>query len=144
MSRPFQLAYLLLIWVFVLGVASQAYSAGLAIFGTGSALAMHSSVGWLLALVAILLPVLALLGRFPRSVAVMTFVVLALMFVQVSLVTFVATFRQPALTALHPANALVLFAVALTVGYRATRWALGGRADRIAREASGVGQPVRA
>jgi hypothetical protein len=63
---------------------------------------------------------------------VLTLVVFGLMFVQISLVTWVQNFEIPSLTALHPLNALLLFYAALVTAHRATRLAYPLRPARLA------------
>jgi hypothetical protein len=126
MTFTIRVVYVVLAWLFAVGVVAQAYFAGLSLFGYPAGLQLHSGVGWLMALDAILLLVLVFLGRFPRRVVVHTVVLFALMFLQVSLVTYLRAFQQPLLTAIHPANAVLLFGVSTMAAIRATA-ALRGR-----------------
>jgi hypothetical protein len=85
----------------------------------------HAGIGWLLALLAVLMPILVFPARLPRGIVILTLLVFVLTFVQVSLVTWVHAFRIPELNSLHPLNALLLFYVALATAHRATRFVLG-------------------
>jgi hypothetical protein len=122
MTLALQLVYVALMWLFTLAVLAQAYFAGMIVFGVPGGQASHASVGWIMALGTILLPPLALLGRFPRGVVIHTLVLFALMLLQVMLVTYFQNFQQPLLTALHPVNAFLLFGASTMAAVRATAY----------------------
>jgi hypothetical protein len=126
-TRGLQYVYLLVAWAFVLGIAAQVYIAGMFIFSSASWLEVHSALGWTLITSTLLLPVLAALGRFPGSLILLNVALIVLAIAQESLVTFLRRLHLPALEALHPLNALIIFLVAMMAAYRATRWVAASR-----------------
>jgi hypothetical protein len=107
-------------WLFTAGVLLQAYLAGAAMTqlgGTGD-FETHAGLGYsLMGLLALLVLVFSLLGRFPRRQIGLSVLLLLLYMVQTSLP--LARDSSPLIAALHPANAMGLFVLALVVGIRA-------------------------
>lgn len=126
-TRGLQYFYLLVAWAFVLGVAAQVYFAGMFIFASASWLEVHSALGWSLIISTLLLPMLAALGRFPGSIVLLDVALIVLGIAQESFVTFLRRLGLPAVEALHPLNALIIFLVATMVAYRASRWVAATR-----------------
>jgi hypothetical protein len=96
--------------IFMAGLVVQFYLAGTAVFNALS-YQPHRMLGFVLTILAILLPVLALAGRMGRKVVGMALLLVALVIVQALL----PALRGPApwIAALHPANALVLMGVSM-------------------------------
>lgn len=120
--RGLQLLFITLVWLFVLGIIVQVYYIGLSLFYEASWLEIHSIMGHLLAIGSFLIPVLAPISRFPRHIILLSLLLVLLVFLQWSLVTFLMAFSLPLLHAYHSANALFIFMVALLIGYQAVRW----------------------
>jgi hypothetical protein len=121
LTRGLRVAFAVCAWTFALGILAQAYLAGLSIFAAATWIEAHSALGWLLGLAALALAVLVFMARLSRGVVALTVLLFALTFVQVGLVSWLRALHTQWLTALHPANALILFVVALTLAVRASR-----------------------
>jgi hypothetical protein len=93
--------------LFLLGVVVQFFLAGLYVFG-GSSIDSHQVLGFILSAGALLLIVLALVGRLPRKTALLTVLLLGLTILQSVLVNV----DIDEVGALHPVNALVIAFVA--------------------------------
>jgi len=103
--------------LYLASVALQMYMAGLALFGVATFIS-HALLGYLMILGAVILLVLTVVARRPRSDAFLAVAVLVLAALQPVLALTLRT-RFPVLAALHPVNALVIFVLAARVG-RAT------------------------
>ncbi len=105
--------YLAVAWLFVVGVVIQVFLAGLGLFDTPSYWPTHVefgyAIGWLLGIMF----VLALVGRIPRS-AWGRFGLLFLVYVVQTVLPLFQS-AAPFVAALHPANALIVFGVAVVV-----------------------------
>ena len=115
-------AHLGLAWIFSGGVLIQGYLAGAAMAQLGGSgdFAAHISVGYsLMGLLALAVLVSALIGRVPRGQVGLSLVLFVLYIVQTILPT--ARTSNPALAALHPANAMLLLVLAGVIGWRARR-----------------------
>lgn len=120
--RGLQYLYLIIAWLFVLGVACQAYLAGLGIFSNASWFEIHGTPGFMLGDLSLPMLLLVFLGRFPRKIVLPDIALLLDMLLQILLVTAFRGFKQPFLTALHPANALCLFLISLLLASTTLRW----------------------
>lgn len=129
-TRIFQVIYVIVAWLFALGVLIQAYLAGMGIFANVSWLKDHSNLGWELGNFSILMLILLFLGRFPRQIILLHLLLIVDVVFQVGLVSFLRLFKVTALTALHPANALLLFGIATILAYRAHKWTRSTRQAR--------------
>lgn len=129
-TRVFQTMYIVITWLFALGVLVQAYLAGLGIFENAGWLKAHSGLGWSLGQFSILMLILLPLGRFPRKIVLLHLVLVLDVIIQVGLVSFFYAFHSSALTALHPVNALVLFIISTLLGARALGWVRSTRQRR--------------
>ncbi|MBE3560748.1 MAG: hypothetical protein IMW89_16235 [Ktedonobacteraceae bacterium] len=125
--RGLQFVYVFLAWLYALGLAVQVYLAGLGIFSSSTWLETHAALGHSLFFGTILVLILAAVARFPRAIILLNVLLFVLVFVQVSLVTWVYVFHLPPLTALHPVNALLLFFTAIITAYRAYRHVMASR-----------------
>jgi hypothetical protein len=109
-------------WLFAAGVLVQGYLAGTAIAELGGSgnFGLHVQVGYtVMAVLAIGVPIFALLGRLPRAQVGLSLVLLILYVVQTSLPY--ARASSPGIAALHPALAMVLLGVAVAIAVRAGR-----------------------
>lgn len=120
-----RLVFVFLAWLFVAGILFQAYLAGLGLLGGGSTLFTrqrmwdtHIGLGHTIGVLPLLMLLLVFLSRFPRAIKALTGLLFGVYIIQT---TVFAMVRQdaPALAALHPALALLLFTLALTVAWRA-------------------------
>ena len=109
-------------WAFVLGIAIQVFLAGAAIVQLGGSgnFATHIEFGYTgLGILVLALLVTALVARRPRGEIGIVVGLLILYVVQTSLPY--ARTSIPAIAALHPVNALLLFGGATTYAIRAWR-----------------------
>lgn len=120
--RGLQYTYMVIAWIYVLCVAVQVYLAGLSLFDQGSWIDIHSTLGYLLFLLALLMSILAPIARFPRRVNLLALWLFLDVLFQVALVTFLRAFKLSVLTALHPVNALILFLLAFFLALRVQAW----------------------
>jgi len=113
-----------LVGLFALGVLLQAFLAGAALpqLGGSGNFATHIEVGyWAMGILALLVLIAAGLGRADRRQIWGSVALFVLYIVQTLLPTFKGS--TPFLAALHPLNALVLFALAAWLFYRGVRTA---------------------
>jgi hypothetical protein len=113
-----RIAYRIVAWLFVAAVISQVFLAGLSLFASAANWGAHSEFGYSLGFLALLLVVLAILGRVPRAIGRW----LALLCVVYAIQTILPALRvgAPWVAALHPVNALAVFWIALTHARRAS------------------------
>lgn len=109
MQRIISQIYQGLAWVFLAGLLIEFYLVGAAIFGAGVSFAPHRMLGSALVILAILFPVLALVGRLGRSLIGFSLLLALLTIIQVMLPSL--RVNVPWLAALHPVNALALMGV---------------------------------
>jgi len=119
-----RLAFLLLAWLFVAGILFQAYLAGLALIAAGPGLLTrraiwdtHIGLGHWIGVLPALMLLLVFLSRFPRATRALTGLLFGLYILQAEVFAMI---RQdaPALAALHPVLALLLFVLALNLAWR--------------------------
>jgi hypothetical protein len=99
--------------LYLLGVVVQFFLAGLNVFG-GTSIESHRVLGFILAAGALLLLILAVVGRLPRRTAVLTVLLLGLSVLQIVLVHI----SVDEVAALHPVNALAVALVAYVLMQR--------------------------
>lgn len=110
-------AYLTLSWVFVAGILTQVFFAGMGIFAGGPNWDTHIGLGHLLGMFPLLMTILVFIGGYPRRTKGMT---VLLFFVYLLMADFVIFIRQPPqVAALHPVLALILFVTAFTLARKA-------------------------
>lgn len=98
---------------YLAAVALQIYVMGLALFGVTSFMP-HALLGYGMIAGAVILTVLTVTAKLPRRAQLFAAAVLVLTVLQPMLVLTLRG-RAPALAALHPVNALVIFALAAVV-----------------------------
>jgi hypothetical protein len=101
-----------LAWLTMAGLALQFYLAGLGMFGATS-FEMHRGIGYLLALLILLLMIVALIGRYPRRALLLSAALIVLTVVQVMLPSLRTTI--PFIAALHPVNAMAMLGVTAAI-----------------------------
>ena len=104
-------------WLYVGVITLQVFFAGLGLFGTGG-MELHMGFGYLIPLVVLAVPIAALAARPGARTTWLSGGLLVLTWVQVTLPY--ARDDLPAVAALHPVNALLIFWLALTIARRAT------------------------
>lgn len=115
-------AHLVTAWLFAAGVLLQGYLAGVALvqLGGNGDFATHVGLGYsVMGILALAVPVFAIVGRMPRAQVGWSGLLLLLYIVQTVLPVFRSS--SPAIAALHPANAMVMFVLAVVVAVWARR-----------------------
>ncbi|HYN69927.1 MAG TPA: DUF6220 domain-containing protein [Candidatus Eisenbacteria bacterium] len=115
--------YLVAAWLFVASIVFQVFLAGAAISNLGGSgnFSTHAEFGYtVVGLIALAVLLTAVLSGLPRREIGIAFGLLVLYIVQ----TILPSFRDSTswIAALHLVNALVLFAAAIWVAWRARRW----------------------
>ena len=111
-----RLAYIGVAWLFLACVVVQVFLAGLGVFAGAENFSLHRDFGYTFGWLTLLLLLLALGGRLGRRWIGLSALVLVLFAFQS---VFVAVRdAMPAAAALHPVNALAIFAVALQIARR--------------------------
>jgi Family of unknown function (DUF6220) len=117
-------------WGFVAAVIIQVFLAGMALFGGSPSFGTHVTFGYSAVwIVVILLPIFAVVARLPRRDIGLSFVLLGLYIPQCLLPPIARAGGPGLIAALHPVNALLLFALGLVISRRAwqeVRLWLGG------------------
>ncbi len=103
-----------LAWIFLGGFVLQFYLASAPIFGVGLSFEPHRILGSALAILVILFPVLALVGRLERQRIGLSMLLFLLTIVQVLLPSLRG--NAPWIAALHAVNALALIRISITIG----------------------------
>jgi hypothetical membrane protein len=111
--------YLAMVWIYVAGILSQVFLAGIGLFGAAKDFEPHVGLGWILHLVPVLLLIVAAVARVGASLLWWTTALLVVQFIQ----PILATLRdnQPVVAAFHPVLAAVIFWLAVTIGVKAWR-----------------------
>lgn len=111
-----------LVWIFSAGLLVQLYLAGAPMFGA-TTFQPHRMLGGMLVMLAILIPVLALLGRLGRQTIGLSLLLAVLAIVQGILPFLRASI--PWLAAFHAVNAVALMVVSARIGRQTRVEALG-------------------
>ena len=114
-----------LAWLFVAAVLVQVFLAGLAIFGATDGFAWHVDFGYtVLGLITLGVLLAAVIGGLGRAAIGLSLLLLVLYVVQTALPQ--ARASMPALAALHPVNAFLLFALGVIIARRGPVAGRGG------------------
>jgi len=117
-----RVAYLVVAWLFIASLLVQVFLAGLSLFVSALNWDIHIAFGHSVpGLFALLMVIFALWGRLPRATILLTVLLFILVIAQTEVFAAIrADVRLVA--ALHPVNALILFALGVGLARRA--WAL--------------------
>lgn len=107
-------------WLFVAGILAQVFLIGLSLLGGRSGWQTHIELGHGLSFVALLMVILAYMGRLPRPMKPITWLNLATYILLADVVIFMRG-SAPIIAALHPVLAVLLFGVAGFLAMRAWR-----------------------
>ena len=110
--------YATLAVVFLLGVVVQVFLAGAGIFASVSWLSSHGILGQILPVIPLLMVILGLVGKLPCTINWLTVLLLVLVYIQPWFIYLSRSAGIPLLGALHPVNALAIFALSLYLLYR--------------------------
>jgi hypothetical protein len=117
--RGFRYAYLILIWLFLLGVIGQFFLAGYAAFG-GISWEIHQGMGHTVSYPTLLLLVFVFAGWLPRPMPLLTGFLVLLLVGQIALA--MVGDDTPIVGAFHPLNALVIAGLAAHLAWRARQF----------------------
>jgi hypothetical protein len=114
-------AYVIVLWLFVVGVATQFILAGLALFDSSLIWETHIGVGFTIGYLLLLNVVLGLLGRLPRA----AWGRLGLLFLLYVVQTMLPGLRHsvPWIAALHPLNAAAILWASVAFARHARQYA---------------------
>ena len=116
--------YLTLVALIFLGILSQGFLIGALLFaGAGWAGNAHATLGLIVLILALLLPLTGLLARLPSRQTILSAVLFLLTLIQVILPNLSGSL--PFAAALHPTNAMLLFGLTLLLlnqGWRIRQW----------------------
>jgi hypothetical protein len=104
-------------WLFVLGVLSQVFLAGMVVVAGRMGWSNHVGLGHMLALPLLVMLITAYLGRLPGSSKWLTWLLFGVYILQADVIIFMRG-SLPVVSAFHPVLALADFALALTVALR--------------------------
>jgi hypothetical protein len=119
-SRIARLAYRWLAWLFVACVIVQFFLAGLGVFAGTSNFELHRNWGYTFGYLLLIMVATAVVGRMPRAAwaaPIGVIVLFALQSVFVALRT-----DAPVIAALHPVNAVAIFAVSWWIARSSADW----------------------
>ncbi|HEX9634936.1 MAG TPA: hypothetical protein VGB34_05560 [Candidatus Limnocylindria bacterium] len=116
MTRALRIAYVLLAWLYLAGLVTVAFAAGLGLLVPDSTMDLHIESGYILHLA----PILLLLAAWGARVGRPTIWWVIALTVSGLIQPLLPALREsvPFLAALHPLNAMVLFYLSFTVAWR--------------------------
>lgn len=109
--------YVVLTWVFVVGLLVQVFLAGRGVFDNPLLFDTHRDFGFLLEIVPILLLVVGLIAGVGRRLSAFAIVAFLLFLLQSVLV--VARESSPTIAALHPVNGFLILLIAIEIAREA-------------------------
>jgi hypothetical protein len=118
MLRYVRFVYVGLAWLFVAAIVIQVFLIGLGLFGDPEYRKTHAGVGLLLFVPALALLIFAIVARPGRRSVGLVVLLFVLYIVQASLPS--AQNDYPAIAALHPVNAMLMFLLAVSIARAAT------------------------
>jgi mono/diheme cytochrome c family protein len=136
-----RIGFVIMAWVLVALVFVQVFHAGSAVLVRPGNWAAHTNLGHLIPVPIMAMVLLSLIGRMPYRFLLMSLALFALYSLQYIFLYRMQPMGLPALTALHPVNALVIFFTAHNAARHAWRlvsegWQQGARARRVALAAA--------
>lgn len=121
MSKSFRIVYVIMAWLFVIGVLVQVYLAGMVVVAGRMGWSNHVDLGHSLGIPLLLMLVAAYAGRLPGSLKRLTWLLFVVYIIQADVIIFMRG-SFPFVAAFHPVLALVDFALGLVIARKA--WAL--------------------
>jgi hypothetical protein len=122
----FRIVYLVLAWLFVVGVLMQVFLAGMVVVAGQMDWDGHVGLGHTLGGPLLLMLLSAYLGRLPARMKWLNWLLFAVYVVQADVIIFMRG-SAPLIAAFHPVLALVDFALGVTLALRA--WSLVRRRE---------------
>lgn len=121
MKKVFRTVYLVVSWLFVVGVLVQVFLAGMVVVAVKMGWDNHITLGHSLAGPLLLMLVSMYLARLPGSMKRLTWILFGVYVLQADVLIFMR-FTVPVLSAFHPVMALLDFALGFSLARQA--WAL--------------------
>jgi hypothetical protein len=118
MAKVARYVYVITAWLFVVGVAVQVFLAGMVVVAAQMGWAAHAGLGHALALPLLIMLISMYLGRLPRSMKWLTWLLFATYVLQSDVLIFLRG-AAPVAAAFHPVMALVEFALGVVLAWRA-------------------------
>ncbi len=118
MTKISQIIYLAASSLFLIGVTLQVFLAGMVVVALQMGWADHRDLGHTLALPLLVMLVTAYLGRLPRSMKWLTWLIFGVYVIQADVIIFMRD-SMPFVSAFHPVLALVDFVLATFLVYQA-------------------------
>jgi hypothetical protein len=118
MAKGSRYVYLVVSWLFVAGVVTQVFLAGMVVVAARMGWDNHRGLGHTLALPLIIMLVTMYLGRVPGDMKRLNWLLFGVYVLQADILIFLRL-TAPVLAAFHPVMALADFALGLTLARRA-------------------------
>jgi len=129
-----RITYLVVAWLFLVSVLIQVFLAGLSLFVSSDYWQTHIGVGHSApGILALLLVIFVLVGRLPRATILLTVLLFVLVVAQTEVFAAIRA-QAPLVAALHPVNALILFAIGVGLARRAWAVVRVGSPTAVARQ----------
>jgi hypothetical protein len=126
MVKVSRFVYLGAAWLFLVGIVTQVFLAGMVVVALRMGWEYHGELGHWLAGPLVFMLVSQYPGRLPRQMKWLTWLLFGVYVLQADVIIFLR-FQAPIVSALHPVLALVDFALGLTLARRA--WPLTSQAQ---------------
>ena len=131
MTKISRFVYLAASSLFLIGVTLQVFLAGIVVVALQGGWANHRDLGHTLALPLLVMLVTAYLGRLPRNMKWLTWLIFGVYIIQADVIIFMRD-SIPFVSAFHPVLALVDFGLAAFLVYQAWIVIRATREERIA------------
>ena len=126
MMKVSRVIYWVFAWLFVVGVSVQVFLAGLVVVARKASWNPHIGFGHILAAPLLIMLVSMYIGRVPRPLKWMTWLLFGVYALQSDVLIFLRL-QAPVISALHPVLALVDFALGITLARRVWLLAMQGQ-----------------
>lgn len=120
MRKTSRIVYMIAAWLFVGGVLTQVFLAGMVVVAGQIGWANHRDLGHTLALPLIVMLISAYAGRLPGSMKRLNWLLFGVYFIQADVIIFLRS-SAPVISAFHPVMALVDFALGLALAVQALK-----------------------
>jgi len=117
MIEASRIVYLVTSSLFLIGVTVQVFLAGMVVVALQMGWANHRDLGQTLALPLLIMLITAYLGRLPRSMKWLTWLLFAVYLIQADVIIFLRA-SMPVVSAFHPVLSLVDFVLATILAYQ--------------------------
>ncbi len=119
-KKTMRTLYVVLAWLFALCILIQVFLAGLSIFSSATYWRSHISFAHLFEYLPFFLFLLALLGRLPRAITLLSLLLVVQFALQYAFIESAGSLGIAVLAAFHPVNPIIMFWIALYIARRAS------------------------